>query len=182
MSVALRFLFPSLFIALCCARIGATQDSNTNYRALVESYRRNGGDEIDRVLRVRREVIDRAVDDALSAPAGWAWNELRAAAMLHSEAAISALRAKDSPACDLHITFAQRLLDRVVSLSRAQQDFAWRWYMIAPHLVGSLGEKGIGKRLDAYAREKWGRDTARTQYLRGLEFESKFGGDNGQEM
>ena len=125
----------AILVVLWSATIGLPQDP-TPYRALVESYRHNGPDETNRALQMPREAIASALDDALSTKAGWTWDELRAAAILHSQACISAIRVKDAATCDLHITAAQRLLDRVVSLSPAQRDFAWQG---APLVVESSG-------------------------------------------
>jgi tetratricopeptide (TPR) repeat protein len=171
---------------LCCAR-GAAQPAPIRpptaqeYRAFVESYRRNGAAEIERALTVRREDLDRVVDAAIASGSTWEWHELRAAAMLHSEAAFHAARARDSDAAAFHIDLAQRLLDRTVNRARVQEDFAWRWYTVVPRLLDTAGERGLRKRLDAYAEQRWSYDTMRAKYLRGLDFEAT-GARSGQIM
>lgn len=175
----MRLQLAVIVMALCFsggmttgARTAPQAASRTDYRALVDSYRSNGAAEIDRVLTTPREELDRAADAAGSPTSPWDWQEVRAAAMLHSEAAVRALRALDPGAAGFQITLAQRLLNHVVSRSRTQEDFAWRWYTVVPRLLGSLGESSVRKRLEAYAAIRWGYDVARGKYVRGLGFES----------
>jgi hypothetical protein len=152
------------------------------YRSLVDGYRRLGTTEIEQVLNTPRDAVEKAVGVALSPASGWSWDDLRGAAMLHTDVALRALGSKDEAAAVFHLTVAQRLLERTESLSPIQRDFAWRWYMTVPHMIKSLGRSGIEKRLDEYAENRWwgqhsraapdNRDlVARALYLRGLEFE-----------
>jgi tetratricopeptide (TPR) repeat protein len=143
-----------------------------DYRTLIEAYRKDGTPQIEQVLGIAPADAQRAVAAALAASSRWSWEELRGAAMLHTEAAFRAQKNKDGRAADLHIDLAQKLLDRVVELSPPQKDFAWRWYLVVPRLLGALGGNGLGKRVDAYGDSKIGREPARASYLRGLGFEA----------
>ena len=148
----------------------ATQTAPT-YRSLVDGYRRIGTTEIEQTLNAPRDVTEAAVDAALSPASGWTWEDLRGAAMLHTDAAVRALASRDGAATEFHLTAARRLLERTESLSPPQKDFVWRWYAAVPQRVKSLGGSGIENRLDAYAFNRWGQNRARMLYLRGLEFE-----------
>jgi hypothetical protein len=144
-----------------------TAASSETYRHLVESYREHGPDEVAAVLAMSVEATTAAVDEALSSRARWSWEELRAAAILHSQACLTALDNGDATACDLHIGQAERLLERTVALSASQEDFVWRWYMVVPRILTDLHQKTVAQRLDAYAFKKWRTDAARVYYLRG---------------
>ena len=141
------------------------------YRSLVDGYRRIGMTEIERLLTLPGDAIEASADAALSPASGWTWEDLRGAAMLHTDAALRALGSKDRSAALFHLARAERLLDRTVSLSRPQEDFVWRWYAAMPQRIKSLGGSGIENRLDAYAQNRWGQNRARMLYLRALEFE-----------
>jgi tetratricopeptide (TPR) repeat protein len=154
------------------AILALTSAAALDYRALVDEYRKDGTPQIQQVLAFPTADIDRDVGAALTPSSGWSWEELRGAAMLHTEVALRAQKNKDGRAADAHLVLAQKLLDRVVELSPPQKDFAWRWYFVVPRLLGVLGGGGLGKRLDAYGDSKWGRDPARASYLRGLGFEA----------
>jgi hypothetical protein len=153
------------------ATLQQATETATAYRSLVDQYRRIGMTEIARMLTMPRDAIEASAGAALSPASGWTWEDLRGAAMLHTDAALRALGSKDRSAALLHLALAERLLDRTVSLSRPQEDFVWRWYAAMPQRIKSLGGSGIENRLDAYAQNRWGQNRARMLYLRALEFE-----------
>ena len=159
-----------LLISLPATAQQATQAAPT-YRTLVDGYRRIGMTEIERMLTMPRDAIEASASAALSPASGWTWEDLRGAAMLHTDVALRALASKDRSAALFHLALAERLLDRTVSLKRPQEDFVWRWYAAMPQRVKSLGGSGIENRLDAYVQNRWGQNRARMLYLRGLEFE-----------
>jgi tetratricopeptide (TPR) repeat protein len=144
-----------------------------SYQALVDAYRRDGEPQVREILATPRGTIATAVAAALAPAAGLTWEETRAAAMLHSEAALSALNAKDAGAADFHLDLAQRFLDRTVSLRPPQQDFAWRWYEAVPRLVRQLGDPALAARLVHYWEAQATGIVARTKYRNGLAIESR---------
>src|SRR5262245_45291981 len=79
-----------------------------DYRRLVNAYREEGHADTDTVLAMRHDVVSAAVDQAVSSAAQWPWEDLRAAAMLHSEACIAVV--DKSAECEFHIMQAERLL------------------------------------------------------------------------
>ena len=141
------------------------------YRALVADYRGNGPAEVEQAGNASRDAMEAAVDTALSPASDWTWEELRGAVMLHSEVALRALKSKDARAADFHLQAAQRLLDRTVRLSRAQEDFAWRWYMVIPHTIKQFGDADLAKQFENYASAKFSQNRARQAFLRGLSLE-----------
>jgi hypothetical protein len=150
----------------------ATSAAAVDYHALVDAYRKDGAPQVEQLLAVSRQEADRAVTAALSSSSGWPWEDIRAAAMLHTEAGLRGQKNKDSRGAEFHVTLAQKLLDRVVELSRPQKDYAIRWYDVVPRMLRTLGGGGLGTRLQAYGESKWGRDPARASYTRGLGFEA----------
>jgi tetratricopeptide (TPR) repeat protein len=150
----------------------ATSAAAVDYHALVDAYRKDGAPQVEQLLAVSRQEADRAVTSALSSSSGWPWEDIRAAAMLHTEAGLRGQKNKDSRGAEFHVTLAQKLLDRVVELSRPQKDYAIRWYDVVPRMLRTLGGGGLGTRLQAYGESKWGRDPARASYTRGLGFEA----------
>ena len=142
-----------------------------DYRGLVNAYREEGHADTGTVLAMRHDVVSAAVDQAVSGAAQWPWEDLRAAAMLHSEACIVVV--DKAAECEFHIMQAERLLARTVALSPRQEDFAWRWYRVMPRVLSGLGQKSLAKGIDTQATEQWRSDRARASFLQGLEVESK---------
>jgi tetratricopeptide (TPR) repeat protein len=118
-----------------------------------------------------RDTLTAAVAAAVSGPASWPWEDLRAAAMLHAEACVAAT--DKAGVCEFHIIQAERLLGRTVTLSPRQEDFAWRWYRVLPRVLSAVGQKSLARGVETQALEKWRSDMARASYLQGMELESK---------
>ncbi len=142
-----------------------------SYRALVQSYRELGGAETNALRAMSREAVAAAVDEAISGASSWAWEDLRAAAMLHCEACVTAT--DKGSTCEFQIMQAERLLERTMRLSPRQEDFAWRWYHVMPRVLDSVGQKSLALGIETQAAQKWHLDMARAEYLQGLELESK---------
>src|SRR5262245_35636377 len=114
-----------IFLSICgLGPSPPTAQSSSSYRALVDSYRERDAD-AKSLLAIPRDAVAAAVDNAVSKAASWRWEDLRAAAMLHSEACVAA--ATSGSTCEFHVMQAERLLERTVVLSPRQEDFAWRW-------------------------------------------------------
>jgi tetratricopeptide (TPR) repeat protein len=138
---------------------------------LVDAYREQGHADTAALLAMPREAITAAVDQAVSNATTWSWEDLRGAAMLHSEACIAA--SDTAGACEFHIMQAERLLDRTVAMSSGQEDFAWRWYRAMPGVLSAVGQKPLARGVDSRAIEKFRSDRARATYLQGLDLEAK---------
>jgi hypothetical protein len=143
---------------------------SASYRALVQSYRELGA-ETNALRAISREAVVAAVDQAISRDNSWPWEELRAAAMLHSETCVTA--ADKGSTCEFQIMQAERLLERTMRLSPRQEDFAWRWYHVMARVLDSLGQKSLARGIETQAAQKWHLDLARAAYLQGLELESR---------
>jgi len=136
----------------------------------VQSYRELGT-ETNALRAISREAVVAAVDQAISRASSWPWEELRAAAMLHSEACVTAT--DKGSTCEFQIMQAERLLERTMRLSPRQEDFAWRWYHVMARVLDSLGQKSLARGIETQAAQKWHLDLAGAAYLQGLELESR---------
>lgn len=160
-----------ILLSICAPGSSPTTGQLTAYRALVDSYRERGAD-TKSLLAMPREAVVAAVDNAVSKAASWGWEDLRAAAMLHSEACLAAA-ATAGGTCEFHVSQAERLLERTIALSPKQEDFAWRWYHVVPRMLSAVGQKSLARGIQTQAAEKWRLDRARPIYLKGLELESR---------
>jgi tetratricopeptide (TPR) repeat protein len=143
------------------------------YRTLVDGYRRISATGIDQVLSAPIPALTAAVDAAVSSTKAWTWEETRGATMLHTDAAVRALRLNDTATAESHLLLARRLLDRTVSISPSQQDFVWRWYVTMPHMATLLGAKATAKQLVEYRKRHSTATFARGVYIDGLELEQR---------
>jgi tetratricopeptide (TPR) repeat protein len=148
-------------------------EAPTGYHALVDAYRVSGPAEVRLLLEMPRERISAEVARAIADNSGWQWSDLRAAAMLHTEAAFSRVRNDNTGAADAHLVLAQRLLTRVTSLSPPQEDFEWRWHLAVAGMLEELRVRGLPKRLNDYASARWATQRGREMYVRGLQFEAR---------
>jgi len=158
-------------ISLCSTVNRPAMAQAEAYRALVDSYREQGRADTGALLAMRHDAASAAVDRAVSGATTWPWEELRAAAMLHSEACIAAV--DKANACEFHIIQAERLLERTVALSPRQEDFVWRWYRVMPRILDVVDQKSLARGIDTQAMEKWRPDRSRAIFLHGLDVESK---------
>jgi tetratricopeptide (TPR) repeat protein len=158
-------------LVLCLVAVIRVTAAAQDYRAIVDAYRREGNAQITQVLEMPRADVRRFVGVATEASSPWSWEEQRAAAMLHSEAALQLIASRDAGGADEHLELAQRLLARVAERAPAQDDYAWRWHRVMIPLVAELGARGLAPRLRAYADARWGRNAALASFLHGLQAE-----------
>lgn len=162
-----------IFISVCLSGSTPTGAQSSSYRAFVEAYREPGTSDMSAVLAMSRAAVVAAVDEAVSGATSWRWEELRAAAMLHSEACVAAVNNADGDTCEFHITQAQRLLERTVALAPREEDFEWRWFLVMPRILSEMKLNALARRLTTEADAKWHHDSARAAYVRGLELEAR---------
>jgi tetratricopeptide (TPR) repeat protein len=146
------------------------------YPELVHAYRQHGATIVPSLLLVPHAEISRAVDAWLagghdSTRRQISWHELRAAALLHSEAAIYGWTRKAHTDADFHLKVAGRLLDRVRTMQPAQDDFARRWYDLMYELARQSAPRLVVEQMRTYAQDRWPHDPARDRFMRGLEAE-----------
>lgn len=160
-------------VATLLLALQVTSTAQPDYRSLVDDYRHYGAEDVRRLLEVPRDTVKGWVSAASRDGSEWTWGELRAAAILHTDAALRLIEAKDLAGAEMHLDSAQHLLERVAKVAPAQNDYAWRWYKLMPSLLKKVGGGGLSKRLDAYADLRWGRNAARAALLRGIDLEAR---------
>src|SRR5215204_146914 len=141
------------------------------YRTLVDEYRRNGTPQVIELLAMSPEAVRTALTSAIAGDSAWAWEETRAAAVLHTDAILHLLRAGSTSGVDMHLDAAQRLLTRTMTLQPRQEDFAWRWYLLVPELLKALDARKFSPPLSHYAAIRWPPKYARGLLLHGISLE-----------
>lgn len=162
-----------LFVLLIAAVPRADAQPADAYRTLVDDYRRYGASAVTAATNLGEPAVTAAVDAALSdkATPPWTWEELRAAAILHTEAALQFVqRAELSPA-NVHLTAAARLLDGVTVRAPAQQDYAYRWHDLMGSWLRQLGARGMADVVRRRQRDRFGEAPARARFTSGVNYE-----------
>ena len=104
------------------------------YERLVDVYRDNDAAAARRVLSLSSDDIEHAVGNA-QASGSSTLVDLKAAAMLHTDAAVALLRDHDAPAAFGQLHFATRLLDSVLDRDPKQRHYVRRWYMLVAQML-----------------------------------------------
>jgi tetratricopeptide (TPR) repeat protein len=167
----------STVLIVACPVVCAAQTSSpaSEYVSLVRAYRQRNTSTARSLQALPRERLNEALNLALSSQdaAGLSWQELRAAAILHSEAAVLHWQGRAVADASVHVAAAQRLLDRVVELERPQDDFRQRWYDLMIGLAFHFGPPKSMDQLREASFQRWGQEPAREHFARGLEAETR---------
>jgi tetratricopeptide (TPR) repeat protein len=98
--------------------------------------------------------------------------ELKAAAILHTDAAIGHLRDGDGGGLAAHhLEAAERLFDAVLKADRTAVSFARRWHAVVEGYLHAAGRAGEANALAARAAARLGSDANWLRFLRGLRHE-----------
>ncbi len=128
-----------LLVALCWAPAPArNQAPSRTYQQLVDDYRRYGASAVPAAAALTADEIA-AGRHAIAA----SWEVQRAAAILHTEAALALLNERDTTGARRQVNAAADLLDDVVRAEPAQMDFAYRWYALTDPLLREFRESGL---------------------------------------
>jgi tetratricopeptide (TPR) repeat protein len=115
------------------------------YRQIVDRYRTSPNDGVERLLALDDSARQLGVREAVSASgtAAWTWDELAAAAMMHSDAGFYFLTEKQ-PAI-AYFDAAERLLTRALDTSPGHATFARRWYRTVESVLKAYGADPAGQ-------------------------------------
>jgi len=127
---AVRAILGFVILAAVLTRPVSAQIPTTDYRALVDDYRRYGASAVPRAIA----LDDAQIADGRRVLAG-SWQELRAAAILHTEAMLRLANDDQLSKGARHLDAAVALLDEVVQAAPEQQDFAYRWFSVTESLL-----------------------------------------------
>lgn len=111
------------------------------YRQVVDRYRVSPNDGVERMLALSDAERKAGIERALSASgaAAWPWDDLGAAAMMHTDAGLYFLTQKQ-PGIP-HLVDAERLLSRAMLTTPGHGAFVRRWFTTIESIVEGAGDK-----------------------------------------
>jgi tetratricopeptide (TPR) repeat protein len=109
------------------------------YRQLVADYRRQDVTSVSTVAAFSTEDVRSSTARATDAAGRWAADDLRAAAMLHTEASIELLTKRQFDASFLQLNAAIRLINDAAIMDQPSQRFASVWYSSVGAILSRLG-------------------------------------------
>lgn len=150
-----------IFLPVTCLVVVATasaQPARPDYRTLVNDYRRYGASEV----RKAAALGDDQIAEGRRTLAG-SWEELRAAAMLHTEAMLVLANDEALSQSTRHLDAAVALLDDVVKEAPAQEDFAYRWFKLTELLLRQVRASASANGLSRKAKDRFSEDFMKTR-------------------
>lgn len=167
---------------MCCETLGLSvaagqsaslPSSPSAYRAAVARYRVAPDDGVRRLREVGADQRERGIADALSATSDWTWDELAAAAMMHTDLAVHLLVNGQAATDDL--AAAERLIVRSGARSAVSLAYARRWHTMTIGLLKRFDQRVAADALAARSRERFADAepvrAAREAYRRGVVWE-----------
>jgi hypothetical protein len=107
--------------------------------------------------------------------------ELRAAGILHTDAALRLLRQNRGPEALSHGLWAAKLIDAAAAVAPPQSDFERRWYTVTASLFHAEGGQALGLELARRGRQRFEGSAnpagARATVRRGIELEIRAAGE-----
>ena len=128
-----------------------------SYRQIVDRYRASPNDGVERMLRLPDEARTAGIDAATADGSAWTWDELAAAAMMHTDAGIYFLSEKQP--YDAQLAHAERLIHRSLQVPGARAVFASRWHTMVQLTLKRFAQEDAAKALATRFRD-WFRDTS----------------------
>lgn len=145
----------------------------TAYRQLVDDYRHRSGTPVQRASALVETEIQSFLDAALSArddSPPWTGEDLRAAAMLHTDACLWLLKSGRADAAFVHLNAARRLVEAAVR-DRSSQPFASLWYRNVSEILIKVGAPAWGGELTRRSQPVLAHSEGEAAFVRGLDME-----------
>jgi tetratricopeptide (TPR) repeat protein len=108
------------------------------YREAVRRYRLSPNDGVERMLALPDAARQAAIERVLSDPAAWPWEDVAAAAMMHTDAGLYFLSQKEPGMPQL--VDAERLLAGALVTMPGHDAFVRRWFTTVQSIVDRLGD------------------------------------------
>ena len=161
----MRFVSILLVCLLCTgARALIPQDEATaEFREIATLYRTAPDEALSQLLLLLPARRDAAI--AAAAKADWPWDDLAAAAMLETDAALAHVRRDDSASAP-HLDAAERLLLRGLQVAPEQIAFVTRWYRGVAAVLRLNGALTAAQAID---RRRWDLAIRQAQFGRALD-------------
>jgi hypothetical protein len=136
------------------------------YRQAVDRYRTSPNAGVERMLALADADRAAAIDRALSAtgPDAWSWDELAAAAMMHTDAGFYFL-ANHEPGLP-HLLVAEKILSHALLSDPSRSAFVRRWYVTLEHVVRGYGDEVTARYFAAHYTDRF---KSRPQTVRALD-------------
>jgi tetratricopeptide (TPR) repeat protein len=141
------------------------------YRRLVAAYRQQDEAPLRTVLALSVADVQSSVGAALDPAGAWAGGNLRAAALLHTDACVQLLIAGQAERAFAHLNAATRLIDEATVRDPLSRQFAALWYAAVLGLLANADSDAWVKALDERARTVAPVSQAQALFAQGLEFE-----------
>ena len=145
----------------------------TAYRQLVDDYRHRSGASVERASTLVETEIQSVIDAALNArddSPPWMGEELRAAAMLHTDVCLWLLKSGRADAALVHLNAARRIVEAALR-DRSSQPFASLWYRNVSEILIKVGAPAWGTELTTRSRPVLAHSKGEAAFVRGLEME-----------
>jgi tetratricopeptide (TPR) repeat protein len=155
--------FLLVFALSTTVRTFVGQDADADFRLIATLYRTAPDDAVSRLLLLAPSEREAAI--AAAVKADWNWDDLAAAAMLETDAALARLRRDDSAGAP-HLEAAERLLLRGLQAAPQQVPFVMRWYRGVAAVLRLNGALTAAQGID---RRRWDLAIRQAQFGRALD-------------
>jgi tetratricopeptide (TPR) repeat protein len=134
----------ALTLVVCGFATGAARQP-TPYRQVVDRYRTSPNDGVERMLALSESERQAGIEEAVAASGAtaWPWEEIAAAAMMHTDAGLYFLSRKQ-PGIP-HLVDAERLLSRGMLTTPGHGAFVRRWFTTVESIVEGAGDRTNAK-------------------------------------
>jgi len=133
-----------VIVILTATGVTATPSAQVSYRQVVDRYRVSPDDGVELMLAMPDEARRRGLDEATAGGADrWSWEELAAAAMMHTDAGFYFLTHKQPSLPSL--TDAERLIGHAARTAPGHWDHARRWYGMVRSVLKTYGDRDAGE-------------------------------------
>ena len=154
----------------------STLQETSTYSTLVSAYRNQDAASI-RQLAARpvsdvRALVDEALYDSRGQTA-WTPDDLRAAAMVHTEVCLQLLESGRTSAAFVHLSAAGALIDMSDRELRPSGAFAQAWYVNVSMLLREAGAPVWADELQKRAHDRSMKSPGEAKFQNGLEFEAR---------
>jgi tetratricopeptide (TPR) repeat protein len=152
-------------VAMICGLPAGVATQAVTYRQVVERYRTSPNDGVERMLALSEADRQAGVEEAhkASGPDAWTWEDLAAAAMMHTDAGFYFLSRKE-PGVP-HLAEAERLLASSLSTLPGHGAFVRRWYTTVESIIEGSGDGTNAKWIREKYKDRFGRTPLRAKAL-----------------
>jgi hypothetical protein len=169
----------TLRVSMCLAAVlpftaaAASQHAGltSDYRRLVMDYRRHDPSALSNVLVLGADTVRSSAAGIVGNSGTWAGDDLRAAAMLHTDACAELLKADQPDAAFVHLNAAIVLVNEAALHDEQSRRFASVWYPAVGAMLSGLGAPVWAAQPAERSRSVLAVTSAEATFQRGLALE-----------